>query len=77
MCGVQRGRNYLQYTIDRVSMCAVLLSLYLINLSLGVMRLIILNIIFSGVIIILAYKSAITFRFTLWLLSVMNNSIKD
>ena len=35
----------------------------------------ILNIIFSGVIVILAYKSAITFRFTLWLLSVMNNSI--
>ena len=40
------------------------------------MRLI-LNIIFSGVIVILAYKSMITFRFTLWLLSVMNNSIKD
>ena len=40
------------------------------------MRLI-LNIIFSGVIVILAYKSAITFRFTLWLLSVMNKSIKD
>ena len=40
------------------------------------MRLI-LNIIFSGVIVILAYKSTITFRFTLWLLSVMNNSIKD
>ena len=40
------------------------------------MRLI-LNIIFSGVIVILAYKSAITFRFTLWLLSVMNKNIKD
>ena len=32
---------------------------------------------FSGVIVILAYKSTVTFRFTLWLLSVMNNSIKD
>ena len=40
------------------------------------MRLI-MNIIFSGVIVILAYKSTITFRFTLWLLSVINNSIKD
>ena len=40
------------------------------------MRLI-LNIIFSGVIVILAYKSVITFCFTLWLLSVMNKSIKD
>ena len=40
------------------------------------MRLI-LNIIFSDVIVILAYKSAITFHFTLWLLSVMNKSIKD
>ena len=40
------------------------------------MRLI-LNIIFSGMIVILAHKSAITFRFTLWLLSVMNKSIKD
>ena len=40
------------------------------------MRLI-LNIIFSGVIVILGYKSVITFRFTLWLLSVMNKSIKD
>ena len=38
------------------------------------MRLI-LNIIFSGMIVILAYKSA--FRFTLWLLLVMNKSIKD
>ena len=28
-------------------------------------------------IVILAYKSAITFHFTLWLLSMMNNSIKD
>ena len=37
------------------------------------MRLI-LNIIFSGMIVILAYKS---FHFTLWLLSVVNNSIKD
>ena len=37
----------------------------------------ILNIIFSGVIVILAYKSMITFCFTLWLLSVMNKSIKD
>ena len=45
-------------------------------LRLQVMRLI-LNIIFSGVIVILAYKSAITFHFTLWLLSVMNKSIKD
>ena len=40
------------------------------------MRLI-LNIIFSGVIVNLGYKSTITFRFTLWLLSVMNKSIKD
>ena len=31
------------------------------------MRLI-LNIIFSGVIVVLAYKSTMTFRFTLWLL---------
>ena len=46
------------------------------HLRLRVMRLI-LNIIFSGVIVILAYKSVITFRFTLWLLSVMNKSIKD
>ena len=45
-------------------------------LRLRVMRLI-LNIIFSGVIVILAYKPTITFRFTLWLLSVMNTSIKD
>ena len=37
----------------------------------------ILNIIFSGVIVILAYKSTITFLFTLWLLSVMNKSVKD
>ena len=37
----------------------------------------ILNIIFSGMIVILAYKSTATFRFTLWLLSVMNNSIED
>ena len=36
-----------------------------------------LNINFSGVIVILAYKPTITFRFTLWLLSVMNTSIKD
>ena len=36
-----------------------------------------LNIIFSGVIVILAYKSTIAFRFTSWLLSVMNKSIKD
>ena len=34
-----------------------------------------LNIIFSGVIVILAYKSTKTFHFTL--LSVMNKSIKD
>ena len=32
---------------------------------------------FSGMIVILAYKSVITFHFTLWLLSVMNKSIKD
>ena len=37
------------------------------------MRLI-LNIILGGMIVILAYKSAIAFRFTLWLLSVMNKS---
>ena len=36
-----------------------------------------LNINFSGVIVILAYELTITFRFTLWLLSVMNTSIKD
>ena len=36
-----------------------------------------LNINFSGVIFILAYKPMITFRFTLWLLPVMNTSIKD
>ena len=45
-------------------------------LRLRVMRLL-LNINFSGVIVILAYKPTITFRFTLWLLSVMNTSIKD
>ena len=37
----------------------------------------ILNIIFSGVIVILACKSTITFRFTLWLLSVMNKSKEE
>ena len=36
-----------------------------------------LNIIFSGVIVILAYKSTAAFRFTSWLLSVMNKGIKD
>ena len=36
-----------------------------------------LNINFSGVIIILAYKPTATFRFTLWLLSAINTSIKD
>ena len=36
-----------------------------------------LNINFSGVIFILAYKPTTTFRFTLWLLSVINTSIKD
>ena len=36
-----------------------------------------LNFNFSGVIVILAYKPTITFHFTLWLLSVMNTSIKD
>ena len=45
-------------------------------LRLLVMRLI-LNIIFSGVIVILAYKSTTAFRFTSWLLSVMNKGIKD
>ena len=45
-------------------------------LRLRVMRLL-LNINFCGVIAILAYKPTITFRFTLWLLSVMNTSIKD
>ena len=47
-----------------------------VDLRLRVMRLI-LNIIFSGLIVILAYKSMTAFRFTLWLLSVMNTSIKD
>ena len=46
------------------------------RLKLRVMCLI-LNIIFSGVIAILAYKSTTAFRFTSWLLSVMNTSIKD
>ena len=36
-----------------------------------------LNINFSGMIVILADKPTITFRFTLWLLSVMNKGIKD
>ena len=45
-------------------------------LRLRVMRLL-LNINFSGVIVILAYKPTTTFRFTLWLLSVINTSIKD
>ena len=49
--------------------------MYYGSLRLRVMRLI-LNIIFSGVIVILVYKSAITFRFTLWSL-VMNKRIKD
>ena len=40
------------------------------------MRLI-LNIIFSGVIVILAFKSMTAFCFTPWLLSVMNKGIKD
>ena len=40
------------------------------------MRLI-LNIIFSGVIVILAYKSTTAFHFTSWLLSLMNKGIKD
>ena len=40
------------------------------------MRLI-LNINFSGMIVILAYKSTTAFHFTLWLLSVMNKGIKD
>ena len=53
-----------------------LIHVFLSLFRLRVMRLI-LNIIFSGVIIILAYKSTKTFSFTLWLLSVMNNSIKD
>ena len=42
-------------------------------LRLQVIRLM-LNIIFSGMIVNLAYKSTITFHFTLWLLSVMNKS---
>ena len=37
----------------------------------------ILNIIFSGVIVILGYKSATAFRSTSWLSSVMNKGIKD
>ena len=45
------------------------------GLRLRVMRLI-LNIIFSGVIVILAYISTTAFRFTSWLLSV-NKGIKD
>ena len=45
-------------------------------LRLRVMHLI-LNIIFSGVIVILAYKSTTAFRFISWLLSVMNKGIKD
>ena len=36
-----------------------------------------LNINFSDVIVILSYKPTTTSRFTLWLLSVMNTSIKD
>ena len=45
-------------------------------LRLRVMRLI-LNIIFSGVIVNLAYKSTTAFRFTSWLISVMNKGKKD
>ena len=51
-------------------------SYNMLLLRLRVMRLI-LNIIFSGVIVILAYKSTTAFRFTSWLLSVMNKGIKD
>ena len=40
------------------------------------MRLI-LNIIFSGVIVNLAYKSTTAFSFTSWLISVMNKGKKD
>ena len=49
---------------------------YCTTLRLRVMHLI-LNIIFSGVIVILAYKSTTAFHFTSWLLSVMNKGIKD
>ena len=48
----------------------------IVLLRLQVMRLI-LNIIFSGVIVILAYKSTTAFRFTSWSLPVMNKGIKD
>ena len=53
------------------------LKLYMgcpIKFRLWVMRSV-LNSIFSGVILILAHK--FTLRFTLWLLLVMNKSIKD
>ena len=68
----------LQYTLIEQSIFQVnYIKIFYSNfLRLWVMRLI-LNIIFSGVIVILAYKLVITFRFTLWLLSVMNKSIKD
>ena len=37
----------------------------------------ILNIIFSGVIVNLVYKSKTAFLFTSWLISVMNKGKKD
>ena len=52
------------------------LAVWRFFLRLQVMRLK-LNIIFSGVIVILAYKSTTAFRFTSWLLSVMNKGLKD
>ena len=47
-----------------------------LSIKVTVMRLI-LNIIFSGLIVILAYKSMTAFRFTSWSLPVMNKGIKD
>ena len=55
---------------------SLMVATYDLSLRLQVMRLL-LNINFSGMIVILVYKPAITFSFTLWLLSVMNTSIKD
>ena len=62
--------------LDLGRMISIIVKVNITWLRLRVMRLK-LNIIFSGVIVILAYKSTTAFRFTSWLLSVMNKGIKD
>ena len=70
--------NYCTFIHDILLQCVILLSSAQVcfDFKVRVMGLL-LNINFSGVIVILAYKPTITFRVTLWLLSVMNTSIKD